>query len=610
MASGAGSSQGGIGLGVGHIASQETGGTCGIVNTQKTHSNSHHNRRQRKLSIINQVGSSASSKTSSTTRSLTNVNKKQQRNQSDSSVDSTSITSNGVVFSGSPSPKKKSNSSSISDACCSSQSLHLITRDYSSCDTACSDAEEVVEIMSRVSGIDSISIIPDGKIKSNKLKDDNDKTAENNPLVETESVCNDDNTSKKSLHETQDAPENSKIITTSVKKVSQKSFDVDNSSHVKKRSMMRSSSHPRSIDSYDKHQSSSGTKSEERSRKTSKDSGVDSGEKKKNSSDSVSQIPKRKISTESTDNSDSIIRKNSTKTIIDSENDIVSAGDSNEKSKLEKIKNTRFITSKVTEESTISENKEPEVASTIEDDNQVTIYEDDNGTSISDIVAAQALRESLSKLGKVPIFDAEQDVCESTKTQSDNTIESSKPTEETETKDSVQEETAEGFIGPLLDENFKADEKLEKQKTMAMEDVRNLLMKVKVQTVEHDKDEEKAIGMSPDERFLKFEEEIGRGSFKTVYRGLDTQTGVSVAWCELQEKKLNKSERLRFREEAEMLKGLQHPNIVRFYDYWEVTLTKRKYIVLVTELMTSGTLKTYVCINKFNIYIDSVTFDN
>ena len=59
-----------------------------------------------------------------------------------------------------------------------------------------------------------------------------------------------------------------------------------------------------------------------------------------------------------------------------------------------------------------------------------------------------------------------------------------------------------------------------------------------------------------------------------------------------QEKKLNKCERQRFREEAEMLKGLQHPNIVRFYDYWEVALTKRKYIVLVTELMTSGTLKT------------------
>lgn len=86
--------------------------------------------------------------------------------------------------------------------------------------------------------------------------------------------------------------------------------------------------------------------------------------------------------------------------------------------------------------------------------------------------------------------------------------------------------------------------------------------------------------------------QIGRGSFKTVYRGLDTQTGVAVAWCELQEKKLNKAERQRFREEAEMLKKLQHPNIVRFYNYWEAPVSKKKNIVLVTELMLSGTLKT------------------
>ncbi|GFR33378.1 uncharacterized protein TNCT_406071 [Trichonephila clavata] len=45
---------------------------------------------------------------------------------------------------------------------------------------------------------------------------------------------------------------------------------------------------------------------------------------------------------------------------------------------------------------------------------------------------------------------------------------------------------------------------------------------------------EKAQATSPDGRFLKFEEEIGRGSFKTVYKGLDTLTGVAVAWCELQ----------------------------------------------------------------------------
>ncbi|XP_077308222.1 serine/threonine-protein kinase WNK2 [Lithobates pipiens] len=104
----------------------------------------------------------------------------------------------------------------------------------------------------------------------------------------------------------------------------------------------------------------------------------------------------------------------------------------------------------------------------------------------------------------------------------------------------------------------------------------------------------KAVSTSPDGRFLKFDIEIGRGSFKTVYKGLDTETWVEVAWCELQDRKLTKVERQRFKEEAEMLKGLQHPNIVRFYDFWESCLKGKKCIVLVTELMTSGTLKTYL----------------
>uniref|UniRef100_A0A674JQ77 non-specific serine/threonine protein kinase n=1 Tax=Terrapene triunguis TaxID=2587831 RepID=A0A674JQ77_9SAUR len=104
----------------------------------------------------------------------------------------------------------------------------------------------------------------------------------------------------------------------------------------------------------------------------------------------------------------------------------------------------------------------------------------------------------------------------------------------------------------------------------------------------------KAVSTSPDGRFLKFDIELGRGSFKTVYKGLDTETWVEVAWCELQDRKLTKVERQRFKEEAEMLKGLQHPNIVRFYDFWESCVKGKKCIVLVTELMTSGTLKTYL----------------
>ncbi|KAH8258740.1 hypothetical protein KR038_005782, partial [Drosophila bunnanda] len=102
------------------------------------------------------------------------------------------------------------------------------------------------------------------------------------------------------------------------------------------------------------------------------------------------------------------------------------------------------------------------------------------------------------------------------------------------------------------------------------------------------------VAMSPCGRFFKYDKEVGRGSFKTVYRGLDTLTGVPVAWCELLDKQVKKSERTRFREEADMLKKLQHPNIVRFYTYWEFPIGRKKNIVLVTELMLSGTLKSYL----------------
>lgn len=114
------------------------------------------------------------------------------------------------------------------------------------------------------------------------------------------------------------------------------------------------------------------------------------------------------------------------------------------------------------------------------------------------------------------------------------------------------------------------------------------------QTKEITDDDDEPVGVSPCGRFYKYDKEVGRGSFKTVYRGLDTQTGVAVAWCELLDKKVNKAERQRFREEADMLKKLQHPNIVRFYNYWEASVGKKKNIVLVTELMLSGTLKSYL----------------
>lgn len=61
--------------------------------------------------------------------------------------------------------------------------------------------------------------------------------------------------------------------------------------------------------------------------------------------------------------------------------------------------------------------------------------------------------------------------------------------------------------------------------------------KSSMKTASEENEEEaemKAVATSPSGRFLKFDIELGRGSFKTVYKGLDTETWVEVAWCELQ----------------------------------------------------------------------------
>jgi WNK lysine deficient protein kinase len=90
-------------------------------------------------------------------------------------------------------------------------------------------------------------------------------------------------------------------------------------------------------------------------------------------------------------------------------------------------------------------------------------------------------------------------------------------------------------------------------------------------------------------RFTKLNVEIGRGSFKTVFKGHDAEDGTTIAWCELQSRsRISKKDHKRFKIEADLLKRLQHPSIIRFYDYWEVveSQSREKYFVLITEFMT------------------------
>ncbi|KAM8724449.1 serine/threonine-protein kinase WNK4-like isoform 1-T1 [Acanthopagrus schlegelii] len=157
------------------------------------------------------------------------------------------------------------------------------------------------------------------------------------------------------------------------------------------------------------------------------------------------------------------------------------------------------------------------------------------------------------------------------------------------TSEDVQSEAA---VSQLANRDMSSDSG--EETTAALSDSGSVALPWQQMEEERDEEETQAVASSPDGRFLKFNIEIGRGSFKTVYRGLDTETTVEVAWCELQTHRLNKAERHRFNEEVEMLKALQHPNIVRFFDSWKSMLRGHKCTILVTELMTSGTLKTYL----------------
>lgn len=90
--------------------------------------------------------------------------------------------------------------------------------------------------------------------------------------------------------------------------------------------------------------------------------------------------------------------------------------------------------------------------------------------------------------------------------------------------------TAEEPGAPEIDASSESDDESAQKKAALL----RTESESKREQEEKDEVETKAVATSPDGRFLKFNIEIGRGSFKTVYKGLDTETTVEVAWCELQ----------------------------------------------------------------------------
>ena len=99
---------------------------------------------------------------------------------------------------------------------------------------------------------------------------------------------------------------------------------------------------------------------------------------------------------------------------------------------------------------------------------------------------------------------------------------------------------------------------------------------------------ENTVEKSPKGRYIRFDTRLGRGAYKTVWKGYDTETGIEVAWNALSIRKLPPQERKRVINEVRLLETLDNKYIIKFYGSW--FNKEKEQVILITEFLTSGTL--------------------
>ncbi|KAG7603731.1 Protein kinase domain [Arabidopsis thaliana x Arabidopsis arenosa] len=101
------------------------------------------------------------------------------------------------------------------------------------------------------------------------------------------------------------------------------------------------------------------------------------------------------------------------------------------------------------------------------------------------------------------------------------------------------------------------------------------------------------VEVDPTGRYGRYNEVLGKGSSKTVYRGFDEYQGIEVAWnqVKLYDFLQSPQELERLYCEIHLLKTLKHKSIMKFYASW--VDTDNRNINFVTEMFTSGTLRQY-----------------
>ncbi|XP_011041801.1 PREDICTED: probable serine/threonine-protein kinase WNK4 isoform X2 [Populus euphratica] len=97
----------------------------------------------------------------------------------------------------------------------------------------------------------------------------------------------------------------------------------------------------------------------------------------------------------------------------------------------------------------------------------------------------------------------------------------------------------------------------------------------------------------PTGRYGRFEEVLGRGAMKTVYKAIDEFLGIEVAWnqAKLSQVLCSPDDLQRLYSEVHLLRILNHDSIIKFYASW--IDVRGKTFNFITEIFTSGTLRQY-----------------
>jgi WNK lysine deficient protein kinase len=114
----------------------------------------------------------------------------------------------------------------------------------------------------------------------------------------------------------------------------------------------------------------------------------------------------------------------------------------------------------------------------------------------------------------------------------------------------------------------------------------------------HEMQTKQVVETSPNERFVRYRDIIGRGAAKIVYRGYDRDAGKEVAWYKvhLDHIELTKRVETEIKKEFDMLTRINSPYVLKLIAFWFDSHEYDK-VDVICELFYVGSLKSFIRAN-------------